>query len=72
MDIFDERLRKYKIVMEEYAERKSQEEVAEKYGMSVEDVRKVTSDKYKHGVATGKEPLCLHSDMLAFLDKYDF
>ena len=79
MTLYEERIRKVERIVEEYAKRKTQQEVAGMFGMSVDEVgditrlydykhtRKVSQDNIRKGESIS--PL-ISVDELKFLDNY--
>ena len=79
MDIIEERGYKFGKVKDEYGKRKTQEEVANKFGMSIKDVskvtkkanfihtRKITPENRREGE---KISAFTHLEECVFLDKY--
>lgn len=79
MTLYEERIRKVERIVEEYEKRKTQQEVADMFGMNVDEVgditrlydfkhtRKVSQDNIRKGESIS--PL-ISVDELKFLDNY--
>lgn len=75
----EERKIKMSRIIEEYDKRKTQKEVADKFGMEIKDVSRVTQENnYRHTRKITQENRkedelinpCIKLDELSFLDKY--